>query len=227
MSFESILLTNIEKYTDFKVDFYNENTGRRTVRGLSLPYAWAGKNTPNGIENVITSEPTNWDGDDLKSSSVLQVFVDNNEDDTGIDCSGFAYYVLNETTDDDDVMEQFDNTSYEDGVNAMTLTDTSKGTVITKAKNIVPGCLIRTNNGGHVVVVYEVEKNAYGVVTKIWYAHSNSTYTPHKASITIGDEEQDLDGSSQTWSDPGFSNPNYLHSTYNHTILLDSVESYI
>src|SRR6056297_2020154 len=152
MSFESILLTNIEKYTNFKVDFYNENTGSRTVRGLSLPYDLGAKNTPNEIENVIISEPNNWDGDDLKSSSVLQVFVDNNEDDTGIDCSGFAYYVLNETTDDDDVMEQFDNTSYAYGVSAMSLTDTSEGTVITKAKNVVPGCLIRTNNGGHVVV---------------------------------------------------------------------------
>jgi hypothetical protein len=82
---------------------------------------------------------------------------------------------------------------------------------------------MRSDGGAHVLVIYDVVKNSSGVVTKIRYAHSNGSMGPHKGYVSIGDQNQDLDGSSQTWHDDAYTSST-AKSLYNYTILLDSLE---
>ncbi len=227
---QSTLERWLERYTNFKIEFMNED-GTKTRRYLDIPYyqtigsAYGGKNSPSEIEAYILSANENWDGDTLKSSSVLQDFVDDKDNlvETGIDCSGLVYYCVNEASYNDLVKKQFNNTSYGNGVSASSLSSSSNGTKITQAKDMVPGCTMRMDSGGHVAVIYEVVKDSSGTVTKIRYAHSNPSKGPHKAYIKIGDEDQDLDGSSQTWYDSAYSNST-AKGYYNYTILLKSLE---
>lgn len=162
----------------------------------------------------------------------IQEYVTGQKGTLGIDCSGLVYYVLNEATNGA-VKTYFEETldnehlEYKDGILATNLANAAYGTKITQAKNIKPGCTIRTSNGGHVLVVHSVNKNAAGEVTSIVYAHSNDDEGPHHGYITIGDETKDLDDASQTWSDMAYSNPNYLQTIYNYTVLLEPVQEFV
>lgn len=221
----------ITDWVSFRVSYYSPTLGTTSYRNVQIPYYYGGKNIPADVRMDILQESSNWINGELKSNSIIQTYVNNNVSDTGVDCSGFVYYVLNEWTGNNAVMKQFNNTSYSDGVNAIALTDTSNGTLITAAKDVEIGCTIRTHNGGHVLVVYEIEMNGSGEVTKIKYAHSSDDaddntpqHGPSLGYVTIGNEDQDLDGTSQTFYDPIYTNTNYLKANYNHTILLDSLK---
>lgn len=195
MSFLTTLNTGCSAYTAFS---YNGSS-------IKLPYYLGGKKTPDQIRTAIT----NWGGSS-KTAAEIQTYVTNNPSKTGIDCSGLVYYVLNEATSGA-VRTYFENKlnhpgefSYAYGITAKNLTDTAYGTKITAAKNIKPGCVINSDDGGHVLVVHSVNKNSAGVVTSIVYAHSNSGYGPHHGYVNIGDQSKDLNDASQTWNDQAY-----------------------
>ena len=220
MSFLGDLNYKIGEYTGFGYNGY----------AIHLPYYYAGKKTPSQIRNAISS----WIGGSTKTQSEIQAHVLANPSTFGIDCSGLVYYVLNEATGGD--VQSFFETqdgvtsgtyTYAYGINAAKLTNPSYGgTVITAANDVVPGCIIRSDNGGHVLVVHSVNKDSSGNVTSIVYAHSNSSDGPHHAYITIGDGTKDLNDSAQTLHDISYTDiqaKNY----YNYTILIAPVVPYV
>ena len=187
MSFTTNLLTKVNEYTNFTV--YGKT--------IKLPYHLGGKSTPTQIRGAIVDKLLSTD-----TQANIQQWVNNNPSSAGIDCSGFAYYVLNEASSG--AVMDFFGKSYAYGVSARNLTSTSYGSKITKAGDISPGCLFRTDNGGHVIVVYSVTKGTNGLVTRIDYAHSNSSKGPHKGYITVGDPNAALNSSAQTWNDSAY-----------------------
>lgn len=115
--------------------------------------------------------------------------------------------------------------TYANGVLASSLSGTSNGTQKTRAQDMVVGCTMQTAGGAHVIVIYQVDKNSSGIVTKIHYAHSNSTKGPHTGYITIGDSTKDLKDANQTWYDIAYTDA-VAKDYYNHTILLSSLASF-
>ena len=90
------------------------------------------------------------------------------------------------------------------------------------ANDVQPGCVIRFDKGGHVLVIYSVTRNSSGNVTSIGYAHSNSSKGPHYGTISIGDPKKDLNDAKQTWNDSAYTDAK-AKSYYNYTLLLDAV----
>ncbi len=180
MSFKSNLLSYINEYTDHKVYSTNPNTGVTSYRTYKVPYYMSGligssiggKCTPAEISSYIRSQNINWVNDnfnsyELKSSSIIQnqMKTATHIIGTGIDCSGFAYYVLNEASKSTSapngtLKPAFNNVSYGSGISAASLCSTTKGILITKAQDIKVGCTIYLT--GHVMVVYDVIKNTNG-----------------------------------------------------------------
>ncbi len=194
---------------------------------IPFPYHLGGKNTPNEIKNTIQS----WIGTSTKTVAEVTTYINNNPSKTGIDCSGLVYYALNEATSGA-VRSYFETKlnlsgqlTYKYGISASNLTSTLYGTKITAAKDIRPGCVIRFDNGGHVLVVHSVNKNSAGVVTSIVYAHSNSTKGPHHGTVTIGNQSKDLSDSSQTWNDTAYTDA-VAKGYYNYTLMLDPVNAF-
>jgi len=205
-----ILFKYIDEYVNFTID------GKKvkipyyiTPKGTNL---YGGKSTPEEIRKFILNNASD--------PSAYQSVVDANKRYTGIDCSGFVAYVLNEATGGK-LLEEW-GVTYSYGISAANLTSTQYGKQITQAKDIVPGCTIRTDKGGHVILVYDVVK-INGVVTEIKYAHSNGSKGPHLGSITIGDENQDLNGPAQTWNDIAYTDAQ-AKKLYTHTVLLNCVK---
>ncbi len=252
MSFKSDLLFHINEYTEHKVYFTNPNTGVTDYRTYKIPYYMSkiigtyigGKCTPDEISSYIRSQNINWVNNnpnsyELKSAPTIQsqMKTETHIIGTGIDCSGFAYYVLNEASKSTSkpngaLKPEFNNVSYANGISAANLCSTTKGTVITKAQDIKVGCTIYLT--GHVMVVYDVVKNTNGDVTQIKYAHSQRHFLnsdvvtdlsksgPNKGSITIGDKNKDLGESPQIWNDIEGLGP-YLKKIYIHTTLLNCI----
>ena len=104
------------------------------------------------------------------------------------------YYALNDASSGtvrtffEDKLGLSGKLSYAYGIGANTLTSTKYGTKITAAKYIKPGCVLRSDKGGHVLVVHSVNKDSAGTVTSIVYAHSNKSKGPHHGFITVGDQ---------------------------------------
>ncbi len=217
MSFLSTLNTCCGAYTAFT---YNGAS-------IKLPYQYGGKNLPDEIRASISA----WIGTTLKTTDEIQEYVTNNPATTGIDCSGLVYYALNEASSGA-VRTYFEeklhinSLTYHYGISAANLTNTQYGTVITAAKDIKPGCIMRTDNGGHVIVIHSVNKNSAGEVTSIVFAHSNGSEGPHHGYITIGDQTKDLDDTSQTWHDMAYTDA-YAKSLYNYTLLLDPIADFV
>ncbi len=189
------------------------------------------------IQNAIRNKYFNTQtGHWSKSASTIQSEInsapDSEKKNYGMDCSGLVYFVLNESTKPNindnmttgALYSQF-NATYANGVLASSLTSTSNGTQKTRAQDMVVGCTIRFDNGGHVLVIYQVDKNSSGVVTKIYYAHSNGSHGPHTGTITIGDSTKDLKDTHQTWSDIAYTDA-VAKGYYNQTILLSSLASF-
>jgi hypothetical protein len=207
------LQSAIEQYTNFtcnginvKIPYYMTPTGTDK---------YGGKATPAKIQQFLINH--------CNSTSEYQTCANNNKRYTGIDCSGLVAYVLNETTGGK-ILEKW-NTTYGNGIGARELTNPSYGDVISRAKDIVPGCTMRSDNGGHVLVIYEVVKTN-GIVTCVKYAHSNSSKGPHKGYIDIGDETKDLDDIKQTWHDASYTDAT-AKDYYDYTLLLDCIKGYI
>lgn len=208
MSFASDLVVKCGEYTNF------------AIYGIQIPYLNGAKNTPAQILDAINA----WRGTSQKTTAEIQTWVNNNTSKTGVDCSGLAYYVLNEASGGE-VRTYFEgkfgrSLPYGYGILAANLTSTSYGEKKTKAKDMTPGCLMRSDGGGHVLVIHTVSKDSSGKVSRIYYTHSNSGYGPHSGIITIGDENQDLNGSAQTWSDAAYTNAT-AKNLYTYTILLE------
>nr|WP_312580048.1 hypothetical protein [Sedimentibacter sp.] len=126
-------------------------------------------------------------------------------------------------------MDQFGSKyTYSHGISAAELTSENRGTVKTKAKDVVAGCTIGLD--GHVMVVSSVVKGSDGRVIQINYHHSETSSKGqdgvNAGYITIGDENQNLNGSQQTWNDTydyGYA----LKNTYIQTILLLGLEDLV
>lgn len=213
MSFLDTLNAGCGAYTTFS---YNGSS-------IKLPYYLGSKKTPDQIRTAIT----NWGGSS-KTTAEIQTYVNSNPSTFGIDCSGLVYYALNEASSGA-VRTYFENKlnasgqlTYAHGITARNLTNTAYGTKITAAKDIKPGCIMRTDNGGHVIVIHSVNRNSAGVVTSIVYAHSNSSKGPHHGFITVGNQTKDLNDSSQTWSDSAYTDAK-AKSYYNYTLLLEPI----
>lgn len=212
------LVTTIKSYCEAYTNF----TYNGTI--YQLPYKLGSKKTPAEIASAIS----NWIGSSNKTTSQIQSYITNNPSSTGVDCSGLVYYVLNEASGGA-VRTYFENKlgltgqlSYSYGISASNLTSTAYGTKITAVKDLKPGCVIRTDNGGHVLVIYAVNRNSAGVVMSVEYAHSNSSKGPHKGRITITDQTKDLNHASQTWYDTAYTDA-VAKSLYNYTLLLEPI----
>lgn len=206
MSFITELNKKCQEYTNMVVG------GRR----IQLPYEWGGKLLPSEIQaNLLNSG---------KTGAALQEWATSNPGKAGVDCSGLVYYALNEAANGG-VRPYFEealnkpNLTYAYGITAANLTDTKHGKQITKAADMVPGCVMRSDNGGHVLVITGVS------ATRIDYTHSNSTVGPHIGYITIGNPNADLKDAAQTWHDEAYADSK-AKSYYNYTVLLDCVAQY-
>lgn len=212
-SFLTTLNTCCGAYTGFT---YNGGS-------INLPYCWGAKNTPDQIRAAITKGVGA-----STTTAAAQEYATKHPDETGVDCSGLVYYALNKASSGAvrTFFEQQLNCSglltYAYGIGASNLTNTAYGTQITAAKDIKPGCVLRTQNGGHIIVIHSVNKNSSGIVTSIVYAHSNGSKGPHHGYITIGDQAKDLNHSSQTWSDIAYTDAQ-AKSLYNYTLLLTPI----
>ncbi|MBL4937524.1 hypothetical protein JK636_17525 [Clostridium sp. YIM B02515] len=221
--FQSNLEAFQNQYTSFRVrTWVIENDLERIKYSgfIQLPYKLGAKNTPNMINSYLMPLCTDSNGYFNKTTAEIQQLATNNPSSAGVDCSGLVYYVLNEASYG--AVNSFFNVSYAYGVSANNLATTVNGVQKTSAKQIVPGCTFRMDNGNHVAVVYKVETNSSNVVTRIWYAHSNGSKGPHTAYIDIGNENYDLKSSYQTWHDIAYTDST-AKSLYNYTVLLNCV----
>ena len=207
MSFTTDLIDKCNEYTNMVIG------GTK----INLPYKLGAKNTPSKIIlNLINSG---------KSGSALQTWATNNPDKTAVDCSGIVYYALNEATGRA-VRRYFEakfpgtSLTYAYGISAANLTSTSYGYKLSRAADMTPGCTIRFDNGGHVLVITDVIKGSDGVVKQINYSHSNGSKGPHTGYITISNQSSDLGSSSQKWVDKAYTD-SQAKNYYNHTIRLN------
>lgn len=211
MSFAKNLSSKISEYTNF------------SMYGVSLhiPYQLGAKKTPKEISNVLAASFSSG-----ASQADMQARLNRpnsaGKRDLGIDCSGFAYYVLNEASGG--AVKNLFNVPYAYGVSAANLTSTKYGNKISRAMDITAGCLINSDNGGHVLLIYSVTKGSDGLVNRIDYAHSNGSKGPHKGYITIGDPGADLSSSRQTWHDPAYTDTQ-AKKYYTYTMRLNCLPS--
>lgn len=245
MGFKELVSTYQSFYTNFSVTGSTVPPGSTIPETiyLKLPYfqshngIYGGKSPYVDIQNAIRTKYFNtqtghWNKSTATIQSEINSAPDSEKKNYGMDCSGLVYFVLNEATKpsvNDDMKKgalygQF-NATYANGVLASSLASTSNGTQKTRAQDIVVGCTVRFDSGGHVLVVYQVDKNSSGVVTKIYYAHSNGSHGSHTGTITIGDSTKDLKDTNQTWSDIAYTDA-VAKNYYNYTILLSSLTSF-
>lgn len=214
MSFLTELSACCKAYSSFTYGGY----------AVQLPYRLGGKNTPDQIKAAIS----NWAGSSKKTATEIRKYVTDNPAKTGVDCSGLVYYALNEASEGairsyfEDKLNLFGCLSYGYGISAANLTSDAYGTKITVANDIQPGCVIRFDNGSHVLVIHLVTRNSNGNVTSIIYTHSNGSKGPHTGYITIGDHTKDLNDAKQTWNDSAYTDSK-AKSYYNYTLLLDPI----
>lgn len=201
MSFATVLNSKCQEYTNMVIG------GTR----IQLPYRMGGKNLPSAIKaNLVATG---------KSGAALQEWATQNPTKTGVDCSGLVYYAVNEASNGavrayfEDALSQ-NNLSYAYGISAANLTNAAYGEKITRARDMTPGCLMRSDNGNHVLVITGVSE------TRIDYTHSNGSKGPHTGYITIGNPNADLGASAQTWHDSAYTD-SQAKSYYDYTILLD------
>lgn len=200
MSFVTVLNSKCREYTNMVIE------GIR----IQLPYRMGGKNVPSAIKSSLIASG--------KSGTALQEWATANSTKTGVDCSGLVYYTINEASGGA-VRSYFENAlsignlSYAYGISAANLTSEKYGKKITKAKDMVPGCLMRSDGGGHVLVITGVSG------TRIDYTHSNGSKGSHTGYITIGDPNSDL-AAAQTWYDSAYTDSK-TKGLYNYTILLN------
>ena len=195
------------QYTDFTM------SGQK----IQLPYRWAGKLTPAQIRTNLTALVNN------NPDESPQTLATGHIKECGVDCSGLVYYCLNEAANGT-VRTFFEaklnlpgTLSYAYGISAAHMTNSAYGTVITCANDVKPGDVIRFDNGGHIGVIYEVEK-AGSTVCRILYAHSSGDKGPHKGIITVAAPDADINDARQTWKDWDELYAPHLKSLYNYVL---------
>lgn len=211
MSFSSELSSLCKSYAEFSYNGYS----------IQLPYHLGGKNNPDEIKATIS----NWAGTAKKTQAEIQKYVTDHPSTCGVDCSGLVYYVLNEASGGavrkyfEEQLNLAGKLSYKYGISAANLTSTAYGSKLTVANAVKPGCVIRFDNGGHVLVIHSVTRTSTGNVTSIGYTHSNGSKGPHYGSISIGDPSKDLNDKTQTWHDSAYTDAK-AKEYYNYALLL-------
>lgn len=168
-----------------------------------------GKASPQEIV-ILTRLKAQEKGIDLAKLSEREIVLFMKKNKVGVDCSGFAFWMLNALD-----LEKGGNGIADDipncrgkyiKVRASTkmLTDGGVSFFVKKINEIKPGDMIRLRGGHHLAVVLEIEKDKDGNTRKIVYAHSSSpVFTVvsgvHQESIIIKDSEKSLQ--EQDWAE--------------------------
>lgn len=192
------------------------------VRGLI-----DGKGTPSEIETEASSQALAR-GIDLSILSFQEVVTFMHQIKLGVDCSGFAFQLL----------DAFDKAKNHPGLesqitptpggnplkqkrfrtNADYLTNHHNARPITAYMDIQPGDLIRFDGGKHLMVIVDV------LDSLITYIHSSRKYTTitgvHYGQITLVQPSQSLE--SQTWQEQTHDNQS-LGQQYFHTSVGDGI----
>lgn len=202
-------------------------------KGIACPY-WidkpkklkhgpgGGKASPQEIVSLtrLKAQEKGIDLDKLNEREIV-LFMKKNK--IGVDCSGFAFWMLNALD-----LEKGGNGIADDipncsgryiKVRASTkmLTDGGVSFFVKKINEIKPGDMIRLRSGNHLAVVLEIEKNKDKNIKKIIYAHSSSSFFTtisgvHKESIVIKDVEKGLQ--QQDWQEQTTDKSNYADNLY-------------
>lgn len=214
MSFLTNLQNCCRAYAEFSYD----------GSSIQLPYRLGGKKTPDEIKSAISA----WAGTSVKTTTEIRDYVRNHPQQTGIDCSGLVYYILNEASSGavrtffERKLNMHGRLNYRYGISAANLTNTACGARITAANDMKPGCVMRFSKGKHVLVIHSVIRDSSGNVIRIEYTHSNGSKGPHHASVTIGDPTKDLNHASQIWQDIAYTDAK-AKRLYNYTLLLTPI----
>jgi len=175
-------------------------------KGIFGPYG--GKGTPNEIRQS-TLEAARKGKIDLEKATPEQIYLLMKRNRIGLDCSGFAYQVLNLLD------RQKGNTGIEDRIfgvggkgirktNARALCGPKNTLPVKNIGQVKPGDLIRLMRGDHVAVVVEADKG------KIVYAHisgETKIQGPHLGTIKIVDFGEGL--KKQGWNEQTKDGKNY------------------
>lgn len=155
---------------------------------------------------------------DLNKQSEHEIVLFMKKNRIGVDCSGFAFWMLNVLD-----LEKGGNGIADDIPNSKgkvikirastkMLTDDGVSVFVKEINKIKPGDMIRLKSGHHLVIILETEKNENKNLKKIVYAHSSSSiYTTvsgvHKESIIIKDSEKSIQ--EQDWQEQTPDKSNY------------------
>jgi len=155
---------------------------------------------------------------DLNKQSEHEIVLFMKKNRIGVDCSGFAFWMLNVLD-----LEKGGNGIADDIPNSKgkvikirastkMLTDEGVSVFVKEINEIKPGDMIRLRGGHHLAVVLEIEKDKDRNTKKIIYAHSSSSFFTtisgvHKESIIIKDSEKSIQ--EQDWQEQTPDKSNY------------------
>lgn len=181
-----------------------------------------GKATPSEIINLTKKKAleNNINLEQLSEKEIVSFMKKNR---IGIDCSGFAFWLLNELDLEkggngiaDDIPES-KGRFIKFRASTTMLTDPLVSNPVEKVSDIMPGDMIRMRKGHHLLVVFQVEKNSQNNPEKIVYVHSSSPlFTSisgvHQQSILITDPKKSL--KDQNWLETTPDNSNYANQLF-------------
>ncbi|MDP3888698.1 MAG: hypothetical protein Q8Q24_01500 [bacterium] len=206
---DSTLKNFLDQYFNFEI------AGKK----VTLPY-WmnklgkeiygphGGKGTPEEIRSD-TLEAAEKENKDLEKMPLEEIYSFMKQNRIGLDCSGFAYQILNFL----DLEKGGDGISNSvAGVNGMGITKTNADALtnginsvqVENLKEVRPGDLIRMDGGRHVMVI--VDTNSKEII----YAHisaSTKKEGPHLAKINIINPDGGIE--KQNWEELSKDNRNY------------------
>jgi hypothetical protein len=202
----------------------------RSVRGdFIFNYHLQGKGSPVEIEN-LTKQIALKNNFNLSKASIEQIRQFMRRKSIGVDCSGFAYHLLNAfhqtktRTEITTVLKRpmslnplswLRQIRYR--LNVKNLTGSRNSVNVPSLSFYKPGDLIRMQSGHHVLIILESNKK------QIIYTHSSQRYTKikgvHLGKISITKPNQPLEN--QTWQEQGIDGKNYKN--HYHTDAGDGV----
>lgn len=181
-----------------------------------------GKGSPQEII-MHTNSKAKENDIDLNKQSEREIVLFMKKNRIGVDCSGFAFWMLNALD-----LEKGGNGITDDIPNSRgkiikirastkMLTDEDVSFFVKKINEIKPGDMIRLRGGHHLMVVLEIEKDKDRNTKKIIYAHSSSSLLTtisgvHKESIIIKDSEKSIQ--EQDWQEQTPDKSNYANNFY-------------
>jgi hypothetical protein len=194
---ELVTLLKSEIYKYLGIPYFRNNPKLKS----SPLNAFVGKGNFHEIAQATISTAQKQNVDLLKFSN-QQIYNFQKKNHIGIDCSGYAYHLLNFLClqsggqNLDDVLVGTDGKKGVRRVNANLLTSPPNAHEINQYSDIKTGDLIRMDQGRHVIVIIEKKAN------KIYYTHSSDQTQDrgvHLGVITLTDPTKTLDF--QKWSD--------------------------